>query len=106
MSSPKDEFVVGEKKLEKTQSGGVKITTHKWYRIEDLDRFDQILIDDNQRVLDALYEDNRRLWARIRARLMNEPVEIYTPKQKKYESEPEMVKVATLPLDDAKRKFG
>jgi hypothetical protein len=103
--SARDEFVVGEKKLE-NRNGSVIITTHKWYRIEDLDRFDTILIEDNQRVLDALYEDNRRMWKRIRARLLNEPVEIYTPVQKKYESEPEMVKIATLPIDDAKRKFG
>ena len=105
MSSPKDEFVVGEKKLE-TANGSVRITTHKWYRIEDLDRFDQILIEDNRKVLDALYEDNRKMWRRIRNRLLNEPVEVYTPIQKKYESEPEMVKVATLPLEDVKRKFG
>lgn len=105
MSTPKDEFVVGEKKLEH-HNGTIITTTHKWYRIEDLDRFDEILIADNQKVLEALYQDNRRMWKRIRSRLLNEPVEVYTPVQKKYESEPEMVKVATLPIEDVRRKFG
>ncbi len=67
----------------------------KHYKIEDLDRFDEIL-----------REDNRLMWERIRRHHQKEIVEIFTPIQKKYEKEPEMVKVATLPVEDAKRKFG
>jgi len=85
MSSPREEFVFGTKNGNET----------KWYRIEDLDRFDEIL-----------REDNRLMWERIRRHHQKEVVEIFTPVQKKYESEPEMVKVATLPVEDAKRKFG
>lgn len=85
MSTPREEFVFG------TKNG----KQEKWYAIENLDRFDEIL-----------REDNRVLWERIRRGWQKEMVEIYTPKSKKYESEPEMVKVATLPVEDAKRKFG
>ena len=85
MSSPREEFVFGTKNGKET----------KWYDISRLDDFDEILRADNE-----------RMWERIRKGWQKEMVEIYTPINKKYESEPEMVKVATLPLEDAKRKFG
>jgi len=85
MSSPREEFVFG------TKNG----KEQHWYDISQLDRFDEIL-----------REDNAKLWERIRRGWQKEMVEIYTPIQKKYESEPEMIKVATLPVEDAKRKFG
>lgn len=67
----------------------------KWYDISRLDDFDEIL-----------KADNAKLWERIQRGWQKEMVEIYTPINKKYESEPEMVKIATLPIEDAKRKFG
>ena len=85
MSTPREEFVFG------TKNG----KEEKWYDISQLDRFDEILRTDNE-----------RMWERIKRGWQKEMVEIYTPVNKKYESEPEMVKIATLPVEDAKRKFG
>jgi hypothetical protein len=85
MNSPREEFVW------ETKNG----KEEKWYDISALDRFDEIL-----------REDNRAMWERIKRGWQKEMVDIYTPINKKYESEPEMVKVATLPVEDAKRKFG
>ena len=85
MSTPRDEFVFG------TRNG----KEQKWYDISRLDDYDEIL-----------REDNRLLWERIRKGYQKEIIEIYTPIQKKYESEPEMVKIVELPLEDARRKFG
>ena len=85
MSNPREEFVFG------VNAGKEK----KYFKIEDLDRFDEIL-----------REDNRLMWERIKRGYQKEIVEIYTPINKKYESEPEMIKIAELPVSDAKRKFG
>jgi hypothetical protein len=107
---PTKEFVVRTKVLsvvnEPQNISAIKVQDHKWYDIADLDRYDEILREDNRKMLDVLYEDNRKLWERVIRRLRNDPVEIFTPKQRKYESEPEMIKVATMPIEDAKRKFG
>jgi len=58
----------------------------KTFSIKDLDRFDKILI-----------EDNRQFWGNVTA---------YFQKTYRGKAEPELIKVATLPLKDAIQKFG
>jgi hypothetical protein len=59
---------------------------HKLYTIQDLDYFDDILI-----------AENARFWGNVTA---------YFQKQYRDKEEPELIPVATLPLNDAIKKFG
>ena len=78
MNKLRDEFVV-------------TLGNHKLYRIEDLDYFDDILIEENQQ----FWRDVARGYAMI-----------FLQKTKRYESDPELVPVGKLPVTDVIKKYG
>jgi len=64
---------------------------HKLYGIEDLDYFDDILM-----------EEDAKFWRNVaRGYAM-----VFIQKTKRYENEPELVPIGKLPIGDAIRKFG
>lgn len=94
MSSPREEFVFKLHDLK--QPNGKNEEDIKWYDISQLDRFD-----------DILWEDNRKMWERIQRGYQKEiVVDVYIQEQKKYEKEPKKLKLTEIPVEDAKRKFG
>jgi len=58
----------------------------KTFSIEDLDRFDKILMDDN-----------KQFWGNVTA---------YFQKRYDRKATPELINMGTMPLKDAIRKFG
>jgi hypothetical protein len=74
----RDEFVfsVGDRKL---------------YKIEDFSYID-----------DILHQEDLKFWDNVKKGY----VIVFMPKIKKYEKEPELVFIAKMPVEDAKKKFG
>jgi len=63
----------------------------KFYSIQDLDYFDDILI-----------EEDRRFWDNVQRGYAI----VFQQKTKRYESEPEPIVVGKYPVEDAIKKFG
>jgi len=62
------------------------------YTVDDLEYYD-----------DILREDNERFWRNVRGRF----VEVFTPYRKgKNSDKQDLVKIARLPVEDVRRKFG
>ena len=63
----------------------------KFYSIQDLDYFDDILI-----------EEDRRFWDNVQRGYAI----VFQQKTERYESEPEPIVVGKYPIEDAIKKFG
>lgn len=74
----RDEFVFG-------------FGTKRIYRIEDLDYYD-----------DIIHEENARFWNDVARGYAI----VFMQKTKRYEPEPELVPIGTMPVQDAIKKFG